>query len=210
MMMPLSRIVQALKADAKWYEVFGAGDQIDLQQQMLADASLQQLRPRLVTAARHLLAELKIAGAWTLHVAAEKLLRLLPNQGPQFPHFDTEGKEDATKRVSVIIYLTETISTYMPVFRLEEQLSLFNEDDDIDTESEQYQLASRLVKPENFVSMPVQSGDAAVLSTATIHFGPRNTTKETRYVLYFLFSPSTDLQQDEQQRLPLGQGVRIM
>jgi hypothetical protein len=206
---PLLALAQRLDQDSRgWSGINGAGNQLDFQQQP-EDEEVQRLRPLLITAAQTIMTELGIEADSVPFVAAEKLLRLQPGEGPQLPHYDTDDPAAAVKKISVFFYLSDCLSTHLPVLPAAEMAHLFIAEPEMDEQSEWYQDAQRMIVEKHFIARPVSSGAVAVFSTDVLHFGPHNHTSHTRYGYYLLFSFENSPNQDEQQRLPLGVGIKM-
>ncbi len=133
-----------------------------------------------------------------------KLIIAEPGEGAQYPHYDCETWDEASRRFSVLIYMVPTRSTVMCSLPSEIVDPVFSREVGDPTPGEE-RLARELIIGRNFVSFPVQAGTVAVMAGKVCHYAPPNTHKQDQRIAYYLlFSPDDDKkEQDEHQRFPL-------
>lgn len=140
-----------------------------------------------------------------LKVMARKLLLVRPGEGPQFPHFDADHKADAAEKRGYMMYLTDGQGTAVWIGdpAIEKQLFYSGEY----ASKEERRFAAEHVVPANFWCPDVDGGTRLTSSLEFLHYGPHNEMTVDRWALYLLYSPDNhSLDQDNQQRLPLGKG----
>jgi hypothetical protein len=147
-------------------------------------------------------AELSALGinATSLRLAAIKLLRASTGDGLQDIHHDITEYARAVRCFTVLIYLTDTLSTAVPALSLDEVRHCFTEG-----ETRPSAAALKFLSRDKFRSVRVATGDMLVLNCAVPHYGVANPDEHDRYVLFLLFSPSSSPTPDtEEQRYPHG------
>jgi hypothetical protein len=147
-------------------------------------------------------AELSALGvdATSLRLAAIKLLRSSKGEGLQEIHYDIPKYDRAVKCFTVLMYLTPTLSTAVPILSMDDLRHCF-------TEGEKRPSAAALefLSRDKFQSERVAGGDMLVLNCTVPHYGVANPDEEDRYVLFLLFYPSDSSMPDtEEQRYPHG------
>jgi hypothetical protein len=136
----------------------------------------------------------------SLRLAAIKLLRSSKGDGLQEIHYDIPVYDRAIKCFTVLIYLTDTLSTALPILPLDVIRHCFT-----DGEKRPSAAALKFLSRDKFQSVRVTAGDGLVLNCVTPHYGVANPDEKDRYVLFLLFYPSTSPTPDtEEQRYPHG------
>lgn len=133
-------------------------------------------------------------------LAATKLLRTSKGVGRQEIHYDIPVYDLATRCYTVLMYLTPTLSTAVPLLSQKELRGCF-------TDGERHPPAAALqfLTRDKFATTRVDAGDMLALRCTTAHYGDANPDDAQRYVLFMLFSPSTSRKPDtEEQRYPHG------
>ena len=110
---------------------------------------------------------------------AAKWLQAKPKQGNQALHLDSVYFE----RLSVLIYLGDTMSTLLPRYPVSYGMSSNNLYEDIKS--------LRLWRKDHYYSVPVSSGDILIFKHDIIHAGVENQTKFNRNVLFLLYCPTS-------------------
>lgn len=110
---------------------------------------------------------------------AAKWLQAKPKQGNQALHLDSIYFE----RLSVLIYLGDTMSTLLPRYPVSYGVGSNNQYDDI--------RSLRLWRKDHYYSVPVFSGDILIFKHDIIHAGVENQTKFNRNVLFLLYCPTS-------------------
>ena len=138
--------------------------------------------------------------ATPLRLAAMKLLRSSKGEGLQEIHYDITVYNRAIKCFTVLIYLTDTLSTAVPTLPLKELRHTFTDGEKLPSAS-----ARKFLSRDKFKSERVTAGDMLVLNCAVPHYGEANPDQNDRYVLFLCFFPSASTPPDtEQQRYPHG------
>jgi hypothetical protein len=147
-------------------------------------------------------AELSSLGvdAISLRLAAIKLLRSSKGKGEQGIHYDIPEYERAVQCYTVLLYLTDTLSTAIPTLSMKELRRCFTEG-----EKRPSAAALKFLSRDKFLSQRVTAGTMLVLNSAVPHFGVANPDEYDRYLLFLLFFPSSFPMPDtEEQRYPHG------
>ena len=164
---------------------------------------LDEKRVRLHQSADHIArTQLALVGVnvASLNLAAVKLLRSSYGEGLQEIHYDITTYDQAIKCFTVLIYLTDTLSTAIPTLPMSEMRHCFT-----DGEKRPSPEALKFLSREKFQSKRVIAGDMLVLNCAVPHYGVANPDEQDRYVLFLLYYPSnSDMPDTEQQRYPHG------
>lgn len=138
--------------------------------------------------------------AISLKLAAMKLLRSSQGEGKQEIHYDITEYARAIRCFTVLMYLTDTLSTAIPTLPMDEMRHCFTEGEKRPTKA-----ALRFLSHDKFSSVRVSAGDLLALNCAVPQYGVANPDKQDRYVLFLLFSPSSSpLPDTEEQRYPHG------
>jgi hypothetical protein len=133
-------------------------------------------------------------------LAATKLLRTSKGVGRQEIHYDIPVYDLAARCYTVLMYLTPTLSTAVPLLSQKELRGCFT-----DGEKHPPAAALRFLTRDKFATTRVDAGDMLALRCTTAHYGDANPDDSQRYVLFMLFSPSTSRKPDtEEQRYPHG------
>jgi hypothetical protein len=135
-----------------------------------------------------------------LKLAAIKLLRAFKGDGEQIVHFDIIEYDLATQCYTVIFYLTDTISTAVPIAPLADLRDCF-------TEGEKHPSPSAKAKlvDEKLHTKRVTAGSSMIINCACPHRGKANPDERTRFVLFLNYYPSQMKAPDtEEQRYPHG------
>ena len=204
---------QSSVISAGWSELIKSGElrawdekrnqfwQLDVEQQLQC-SHMDQLRVTLVSGseafARQLLRD-HLIDASLLQRGDMKLLRCAHKQGLQEIHCDMPDPDAAQQCYTVILYLTTTVSTAVPVLphSAERQAACYSADAKT--------VRSHLLQRRNFSSCLVNPGDAMLLRCNCPHYGVANPNTEMRYVLFLHFSPKRCGRVDtEAQRYPQG------
>lgn len=135
-----------------------------------------------------------------LLLVAFKCLESYPNEGWQTLHYDCVDWYRAKELASVLFYCNATMSTEFPLYDKHTMRPAFSQGI-IATTTEQIAI-SNLIREEHFRSFPVKAGDMAIFRGNVCHRGINNPGADKRVVLYLLFSPSSEKNQDQQQRIP--------
>lgn len=171
--------------------------------QSLQCSSLDEKRVRLRhSAVRIARTQLNILGvdATSLNLAAMKLLRTATGEGLQEIHYDIIEYARAIKCYTVLMYLTDTLSTAIPLLPLADLRDTFTEGDKLPSAA-----ARKFLSRDKFQSERVTAGDVLVFNCAVPHYGVANPDEHDRYVLFLCFSPANSPSPDtEQQRYPHG------
>ncbi len=147
-------------------------------------------------------AELSTLGvdATSLRLAAIKLLRASPGEGLQEIHYDITVYARAVCCFTVLLYLTPTLSTAVPLLPLADLRHTFTEGEKLPSAA-----ARKILSRDKFQSERVTTGDMLVFNCAVPHYGVANPDVHDRYVLFLCFSPSNAPTPDtEEQRYPHG------
>jgi len=164
---------------------------------------LDEKRVRLHQSADHIArTQLALVGVnvASLNLAAVKLLRSSYGEGLQEIHYDITTYDQAIKCFTVLIYLTDTLSTAIPTLPMSEMRHCFT-----DGEKRPSPEALKFLSREKFQSKRVIAGDMLVLNCAVPHYGVANPDEQDRYVLFLLYYPSSSHKPDtEEQRYPHG------
>lgn len=170
---------------------------------LLRCSFLDEKRVRLRHSAERIArAELSTLGvdATSLRLAAIKLLRSSNGDGLQEIHYDITEYARAVRCFTVLIYLTDTLSTAVPALSLDEMRHCFTEG-----EKRPSAAALRFLSRDKFQSERVAAGDMMTFNCAVPHYGVANPDEEDRYVLFLLFYPASSPTPDtEEQRYPHG------
>jgi hypothetical protein len=136
----------------------------------------------------------------SLRLAAIKLLRSSKGEGEQEIHYDIPEYDQAIQCITVLIYLTDTLSTAVPTQSMKELRHCFTEGEKKPTAA-----ALKFLSRDKFYTERVTPGTMLVLNSAIPHFGVANPDKHDRYVLFLLFFPSSlSMPDTEEQRYPHG------
>jgi hypothetical protein len=136
------------------------------------------------------------------HLVSLRLLRSAKGDGEQAPHFDSDDYDRAQSSWSFLWYLTDTNHTAFPLLDLATMGSSFTKGNVL-TER-QLLINKQLCARENFISSPVPAGTIALFRNLVAHHGIKNPSASFRYVLYGLFSLTSQRNQDVISRFPLG------
>ena len=171
--------------------------------QLLQCSFLDEKRVRLRHSAERIArAQLSILGvdATSLNLAAMKLLRTATGEGLQEIHYDITEYARAIKCYTVLMYLTDTLSTAIPILPLADLRHTFTEGEKLPSAA-----ARKFLSRDKFQSERVTAGDMLVFNCGVPHYGVANPDEHDRYVLFLCFSPSNAPTPDtEEQRYPHG------
>jgi hypothetical protein len=134
-----------------------------------------------------------------LRLGDVKLLRTEFGQGQQEIHCDSQDEHTACMSYTVLIYLSDTISTAVSIQPTSEarHFACFCEN--------AVTVREELLTRDDLHSFPVKTGDVLTLRNDSPHAGPANPNKPTRDVLFCHFSPKSLPPVDtENQRYPQG------
>lgn len=194
-----------------FYRLDPASDEQQQLQQANAKlhAVIQSQRQRTDAALRARLASLVAAvDEKKLHTAVIKLLYTLPGADAQPVHFDVT--KDADQRWAVLLYCNgPTQSTWVPSRPAQEMRHLWWQGDEATPQEEAFAKKVQQNQQEYFTSRTVNAGDALFFRTNVAHYGPQRDAEADkladaeRIVLYALFSPNTNSDQDDHQLFPL-------
>jgi hypothetical protein len=149
--------------------------------------------------ARALLSDIGV-DATSLRLAAIKIVRASCGQGQQEIHYDIPQYARAVQCFTVLMYLTPTLSTAVPVLPLKDIRCCFTEG-----ENRPSAAALKFLTRDKFTSVRVSPGDMMAFNCAVPHYGVANPDPHDRYVLFLLFSPASSPTPDsEEQRYPHG------
>lgn len=186
----------------KWEKKRGGHYQHDTTQSLKC-SFLDEKRVRLRHSAESIArAELTAIGvnATTFNLAAMKLLRSSKGEGEQDIHYDITEYARAIRCFTVLMYLTDTLSTAVPELPLKQIRHYFT-----DGQKRPSAAAVKFLSRNKFKSERVAAGDMLILNCAVPHYGVANPDEKDRYVLFLLFFPSTTAAPDtEEQRYPHG------
>jgi hypothetical protein len=158
-----------------------------------------QLRHSAESIARVQLSRLGV-DATSLNLAAIKLLRTSKGEGLQEIHYDITVYARAIKCYTVLMYLTDTLSTAIPLLPLADLRHTFTEGEKLPSAA-----SRKFLSRDKFQSERVTAGDMLVFNCAVPHYGVANPDEHDRYVLFLCFSPSNAPAPDtEEQRYPHG------
>jgi hypothetical protein len=138
--------------------------------------------------------------AATMTLASQKVMRSEPGHGLQTEHCDAATLQEAEGCYTVIFYLTEGVSTYLPTTphtKAVEQLC-FNKS------------AAAAIRRKHEIPLSPYSvtvGSALALSHKILHHGPLNETASARITLFQHWvsgENAADIPDSELQRLPFG------
>jgi transposase-like protein len=135
------------------------------------------------------------------HLAAIKVLTSQVGHGLQHYRFDCANAAQARKKISVLLFCGDTMSTEFPLHTAETMRPAFISGV-VATQSE-HEAISMLVREEHFLSFHVKAGDMAVFMGDVCHREINNSGPLPRTVLYLHFSPTRERHQDLQQRVPI-------
>ena len=185
-----------------WQEKRGGFWQHDTHQSLVC-SFLDEQRVRLLHGSerigRQLLHSLGVDST-SLCLAATKLLRTSKGEGQQEIHYDIPVYDEAARCYTVLMYLTPTLSTAVPLLSQEQLRGCFT-----DGEKRPSPAALQFLTRDKFDSTRVDAGDMLALRCTTAHYGVANPDDSQRYVLFMLFSPSSLAKPDtEAQRYPHG------
>jgi hypothetical protein len=158
-----------------------------------------RLRSSADSTARQLL-HVSSVNATLLDLAAIKLLRSDCGSGEQSIHFDITEYDLAIRCFTVLFYLTDTVSTAVPMKPLVDLRDTF-------TEGEKHPSTAARAKltDAQLHSQRVSAGDAMIVNCACPHKGKANPDDNRRYVLFLLYHPKRMKTPDtENQRYPMG------
>jgi hypothetical protein len=135
-----------------------------------------------------------------LRLAAVKLLRTSHGRGQQEIHYDIREYSLAIRCYTVLMYLTPTLSTAMPMQPMKAIRCCFTDGEKLASEA-----ALKLITRDKFVSTRVEAGDMMICNCAVPHWGVNNPDQRDRHVLFHLFYPSDAPMPDtDYQRYPFG------
>ena len=186
----------------EWEEKRGGFWQHDTHQSLTC-SFLDEQRVRLLHGSerlgRQLLHSLGV-NSTSLRLAATKLLRSSEGEGQQEIHYDIPVYDQAARCYTVLLYLTPTLSTAVPLLSQEQLRGCFT-----DGEKRPSPAALHFLTRDKFDSTRVDAGDMLALRCTTAHYGDANPDDSQRYVLFMLFFPSSLAKPDtETQRYPHG------
>lgn len=129
---------------------------------------------------------LRALGADTnvLALGGVKLLRTSTGEGRQEVHFDLQDYDYARRCYSVILYLTDTISTALPFRTLAELRDTFAAH-----EAKLPPSADAKVQRDQFVAARVKAGDALVFNSTVPHWGEANPDIQDRIAIFAHYYP---------------------
>jgi len=128
-----------------------------------------------------------------------KLLRCAHKEGLQEIHCDIPDPTLGALSFTCLLYLTETLSTAVPIAPKSPDRHAACYVADAQT------VRSKLMQRSNFSSCAVSPGDVMLVRCDCPHFGVANPNKELRYVLFCCFAPKKrPLPDTEDQRYPQG------
>jgi len=163
------------------------------------DEKRVRLRHSSESIARSILTKIGVDAA-SLKLAAVKLLRSSHGQGQQEIHYDIPEYARALRCFSVLLYLTSTLSTAVPIMPLDQLRDCFTEGEKRPSAD-----ALKLLSPDRFHTTRAEAGDMLVFNCTVPHYGVTNPDTQDRHVLFRLFSPTASTTPDtEEQRYPRG------
>jgi hypothetical protein len=128
-----------------------------------------------------------------------KLLRCAHKEGLQEIHCDIPDPTIGALSFTCLLYLTETLSTAVPIAPNSADRHAACYVADAQT------VRSKLLQRRDFSSCAVSPGDAMILRCDCPHFGVANPNEALRYVLFCCFAPKKHpLLDTEDQRYPQG------
>jgi hypothetical protein len=128
-----------------------------------------------------------------------KLLRCAHKEGLQEIHCDIPDPTIGALSFTCLLYLTETLSTAVPIAPNSADRHAACYVADAQT------VRSKLLQRRDFSSCAVSPGDAMILCCDCPHFGVANPNEALRYVLFCCFAPKKHpLLDTEDQRYPQG------
>jgi hypothetical protein len=131
-----------------------------------------------------------------LKLACSAHLSFSPGCEQQELHMDIKLRELARQCYVVIAYLTNCSSTHLPIAGDTTDLLWIR--------ASAHQLRIDVKVEDRFLSETVAPGAVLLMRGDTAHFGPANSSQETRLCAYFLFSPLAGCDQAADQRYPHG------
>ena len=126
----------------------------------------------------------------SLHLVEMKMLQAPPGLGDQFIHYDIAEYDHASKCYSVLLYVTASHSTAVPLHSLDVMRPAFRDGDEV-TDAE-WEENETLCNEDNFTSVRVSPGEVMSFVTTV-----------DRIVKYRFYSPSRALNQGKIQRFPV-------
>lgn len=128
-----------------------------------------------------------------------KLLRCAHKEGLQEIHCDIPDPTLGALSFTCLLYLTETLSTAVPIAPHSSDRHAACYVADAQT------VRSKLLRRHDFSSCAVSPGDAMIIRCDCPHFGVANPNAAQRYVLFCCFAPKKrPLPDTEDQRYPQG------
>jgi hypothetical protein len=136
----------------------------------------------------------------TLQIAAVKHIRMQKGKGEQEPHMDIPDYELAQRCITINFFLTDTISTALPIHPMAMLRPAFTAGEKLPTAA-----ALKLVQRSQFRVERVKAGSCSVIRGNVIHYGPANPDEEDREVVFICLSPRDVPAPDtDRQRYPHG------